>query len=108
MVEAKDVVIAVFGATAAASALVLVFLGIIVQAYGSLQNQLKPGFRRAANVSVLSSLIGLACTGLGVWWLTLGQPGRVYLAVIAAFLAQLFLIAIAGGLVMYYAIWNRP
>jgi hypothetical protein len=110
MVETKDVVIAIFGATAAASALVLVFLGIIVQTLwtGNLSNPQKGQFKTAANVTLLAFLMGIACTGLGVWWLTLGAPGKIYLALIAAFLAQILLIGIAGLQVMYQAVWKKP
>jgi hypothetical protein len=109
MVEPKDVVIAIFGATAAASALVLVFVGIIVQTLwtGGLSNEDRPAFKAPSYVSAAAFLMGLVCTGLGVWWLTLEQPGKVYLALIAAFLAQTFLIGIAGILALYQTITKR-
>ena len=109
MLETKNVVIAVFGATTAASALVLVFVGIIVQTLwtGGLSNVERHAFKVSSYVSAAAFLMGIVCTGLGVWWLTLQQPGKVYIALIAAFLAQTLLIGIAGALVLCETITKR-
>src|SRR5262245_33048536 len=106
MVETKDVVIAIFGATAASSALVLVFIGIIAQTLwtGNLSIERKRKFKTAAYVSSLAFLFGLVCAVLSTWWFTLHQPDKIYIALVAAFLAQLALIGIAGGQVVYQAI----
>lgn len=108
MVETKDAVIAIFGATSASSGLVLVFVGIIAQTLwtGGLSIPRKQKFKNTAIVSSSAFMIGLVCAGLSTWWLTLHQPGKVYLAVIAAFLAQLVLIGIAGGQLVCQAIFK--
>ena len=108
MVETKDVVIAIFGATTASSALVLVFIGIVAQVLwaSKLSIAWKQKFKNAATVSSLAFLIGLVCAGLSIWWLTLHQPGKVYLALVVAFVAQLALIGVAGWQVLYQAIFK--
>lgn len=107
MVETKDVVIAVFGATTASSSLVLVFVGIVVTTLWSpdkMINDLRRRFRTAGGFSSASFLSGLICAGLSTWWLTLGQPGDVYLALLAAFLLQLVLLGVAAVLVVFRTI----
>jgi hypothetical protein len=108
MVETKDVVIAIFGATSASSGLVLVFIGIIAQTLwtGNLGIPRKQKFKNAAFVSSLAFLIGLVCAGLSTWWLVLHQPDKIYIALIAAFLSQLVLIGIAGGQIVCQAIFK--
>jgi hypothetical protein len=51
MVEPKDVVLAVFGATSALAALVLVFLGIIVTGMQSFPPTVSPAVKRPYKVA---------------------------------------------------------
>jgi glucan phosphoethanolaminetransferase (alkaline phosphatase superfamily) len=109
MIETKDVVIAIFGATTAASALVLVFFGIVATSLWSdsdLSNYWRQQFKLAGGVSSAAFFLSLVCAGLCTWWLTLHQPCRVYLALVAAFLLELVLIGLAGALVLFRTIFR--
>ena len=109
MVETKDVVIAVFGATTASSSLVLVFVGIVAATLWSpdrMANEFRRRFRTAGGFSSASFLSGLVCAGLSTWWLTLGQSHDVYLALLAAFLLQLVLLGVAAALVVFQTIFG--
>jgi hypothetical protein len=111
MVEAKDVVLAIFGATSALSALVLVFLGLIAGGLGSFRPGVSPEVKRpykvAAAVSLASFLLGVVCAALGTWWLVWHQPHRVYLAVVVTFVVQLALLALAAGQVAVQMIFRQ-
>jgi hypothetical protein len=100
MVEPKDVVLAIFGGTSALGALVLVFLGLIAGAVQSLPPAASSTVRRpykiAAGVAFTAFVLSITCAALAAWWLLLGQPHRVYLAVVWAFLAQLLLLTAAA------------
>ena len=109
MVETKDVVIAIFAATTASSALVLVFMGVIAQILWSTDgpsNTVRGQLRIAGGVSAIAFLAGLVCAGLSTWWLALHQPGNVYTAVVAAFILQLVLLGLAGALVVVQTIFR--
>ena len=111
MVETKDVALGIFGATSALSALVLVFLALVAGALQSLPDTssgtVKLPYKIAAAVSFAAFLLGIACAGLSVWWLTLGQPHGVYMAVVVTFLAQLGLLAVAATQVIVQMIFSR-
>jgi hypothetical protein len=100
MLEPKDVVIAVLGASSASGALVLVFLTMIASAIASLSAsasaKVKRPFKIGGAVSLAAFMLSIACASLGTWWLVLGQPHRVYLAMVWAFLAQLVLLTAAA------------
>jgi hypothetical protein len=110
MVEPKDVVLAIFGGTAALGALVLVFLGLIASAIQSLpvaaSPEVKRPYRIAGGVAFAAFLLSITCAALSAWWLLLGQPHRVYLAVVWAFLAQLALLTVAAALVVIKMIFR--
>src|SRR6266536_5788089 len=109
MVETKDVVLGIFGATSALSALVLVFLGLVAGAIGSFRTgvsaEVKRPYKIAGAVSFASFLLGISCAGLSTWWLTLHQPHRVYMAVVITFVLQLALLVLAAGQVVIQMIF---
>jgi hypothetical protein len=111
MVTAEDVVLAIFGATSALSALVLVFLGLVAGALASFAPTVSARVKRPLKISgaltFASFLVGIACAGLSVWWLTLHQPHRVYTAVVVAFLVQLGLLVLAAGQVAIQTIFSQ-
>lgn len=110
MVETKDVVLAIFGATSALSALILVFLVLVAEALesvGEANQSVKLPYKIAAGMSFGGFLFGVACAGLSIWWLTLHQPHAVYVAVVVTFLVQLGVLAVAAGLVVYQTIFTQ-
>jgi hypothetical protein len=111
MVEAKDVVLALFGATSALSALVLVFLALIAGGLGSFRPgasaKVKRPYKVAAAVAFASFLVGVACAALSTWWLVSHQPHRVYLAVVVAFVVQLVLLTLASAQVAIQMIFRQ-
>lgn len=110
MVEPKDVVLAIFGGTAALGALVLVFLGLVAGAVQSLPSaasaRVKRPYKIAGGVAFTAFALSITCAALGAWWLLLGQPHRVYLAVVWAFLAQLALLTVAAVQVVIQMIFR--
>jgi hypothetical protein len=110
MVETKDVVLAIFGATSALGALILVFLVLVagaLQSVGEANPKVKLPYKIAAGMSFGGFLLGVACAGLSIWWLTLHQPHAVYVAVVVTFLVQLAVLAVAAGLVVYQTIFSQ-
>jgi hypothetical protein len=111
MVKSADVVLAIFGATSALSALVLVFLGLVAGAMQSLPGgaaaTVKRPYKIAAGVSFAAFLVGIACAGLSVWWLTRGQAHGTYEAVVATFIVQLILLAAASAQASYQLIFKQ-
>jgi hypothetical protein len=111
MVTTEDVVLAIFGSTSALSALVLVFLGLVAGALASFRAGASSTVKRSLKISgaltLASFLVGIACAGLSVWWLTLHQPHRVYMAVVVTFLVQLGLLALAAGQVAIQTIFSQ-
>jgi hypothetical protein len=110
MVEPKDIVLAMFGATSALGALVLVFLGLVANAIQSLPATASPKVKRpykiTGGVAFAAFVLSIACAALGAWWLLLHQPHRVYIAVAWAFLGQLLLLTIAAVLVVFQMIFR--
>lgn len=108
MVEKKDVIIAILGATTASSGLVLVFIGVIAQILWSTDpsNDLKLQLKIAGGVSSGAFLVGLFCAGLSTWWLALHQPGTVYTALVWTFVSQIVLIGVAGAFVVYQTVFK--
>lgn len=111
MVMTEDVVLAIFGSTSALSALVLVFLGMISGALASFRAgasaEVKRPYKIGAGVTFASFLLGIGCAGLSVWWLTLHQPHRVYMAVVVTFVVQLALLVFAAGQVVIQTIFMQ-
>jgi hypothetical protein len=93
-VEHKDVVLALLGASAGLAGLVLVFLGLVVAAYGGLAGDtpkaVKMRFRRAGRIVLIPFVLGIAALVLGaVWLMWPGQPGWLYVATVSLFFLQL-------------------
>jgi uncharacterized membrane protein len=94
VVEHKDVVLALLGASAALAGLLLVFLGLVTAAYGGLAGDDPPSvrgpLRRTALVLMADLGAGLAAVVCSTVWLTELTGGRVlYGATIVLFLVQI-------------------
>jgi hypothetical protein len=111
VVEHKDVVLALLGASAALSGLVLVFLGLVGAATATFPGGTKPAIvaraRRPVYAVLASFGIGLACVVVATAWLILPHDNHsLYLAVVWLFFAQLASLIIATGWSVRRAMWG--
>ncbi|HEX3426629.1 MAG TPA: hypothetical protein VHT30_10895 [Acidimicrobiales bacterium] len=100
-VSRKDVVIAILGAQAAISALVLVFLGVLLGALGDFDAEtpaavLRP-FRVVGGVVLAAFVVSVVSMGTCLWWLIGDQASGPYeAAIITLVLVLALLLATAG------------
>jgi hypothetical protein len=110
VVEHKDVVLAILGASAGLSGLVLVFLGLVATATSSFAAGTKPAILKRARRPVFAVLgtfgVGIACVACAVSWLLLDGSGDVYTATVLLFLAQLAALVVATVWVVRRALWG--
>ena len=101
--EAKDVVVATLGASAALGGLVLVFLGIVIASYGTLPadapKSVRDRARRRAWPILAAFLVTMASVALGVVWLDAPGGHTLYQANFFVFLVEI-------GAIVGLAIWN--
>jgi hypothetical protein len=102
MVEHKDVVISLLGASAGLSGFVLVFLGLIAGALSGLPpgsgDDIRRPWRIAAGLVLVAFVAGMACTASGTWWLIrLDDSHLLYVVTVAAFVGQLGMLLISTG-----------
>ena len=99
MIEPKDVVIAILGASAALAGFVLVFLGIVIADYqsysGSVPAPVVRPFRTAGTALLGSFALSLITVALSLIWLINGGPGGLYGWPIALFAVEL--VAVFGS-----------
>ncbi|MFN2505915.1 MAG: hypothetical protein ABR540_17095 [Acidimicrobiales bacterium] len=110
VVENKDVVQAVLGATSALAGLVLVFLGILVNTLQSYPADtpavVTRGYRIVANVVGAAFTLGVASLALCVWWLAVSQDSLARLLALATFVAQLALLVASAVWVLSKIVWK--
>jgi hypothetical protein len=90
---AKDVVLAVVGASAGLAGLVLVFLGVLVSAYQSLLGKISEKtlqrIRTATEIALGVFAFCLAVVALGIVWLVIPGGHCFYVAVVVSFFVEL-------------------
>jgi ABC-type xylose transport system permease subunit len=90
-----DVILALLGASATLSGLLLVFLGFIVGIYGGLSNDgaddAKTKLGRAALGLLIAFIVGLVCVSASTLWLVISQSQPLY-----DLAASLFALQVAG------------
>ena len=111
MVEHKDVVIAVMGASAGLAGLVLVFLGLVATATASFPPGTKKDIvakaRKPAYAVLASFGLGLACVAFATWWLILLRGSApLYAITVYLFFAQLASLAVATVWSVRRAMWG--
>lgn len=111
MVAHKDVVLAVLGASAALSGLLLVFLGLVVGAYGGLAGDtpksVKKPLRTTGWVLVGAFGVGLVCAALAtVWLLQLTGGQSLYVSTVGLFFVQLVCLAAATVWTLKELLWD--
>ena len=96
MIEPKDVVLAILGASAALGGFVLVFLGIIIAAYesyaGAVPEQVVRPYRIAGSFLLGAFGLSLVVVAVSLTWLANGGSAGLYGWTIALFSLQLVVV----------------
>jgi hypothetical protein len=105
----KDVVIALLGASAALVGLILVFVGLVVNAYIALPGDtpavVKAPLRRTAGFTLIPFGLGLIQIAAATFWLVC-QRGWLYGATIGLFIATLVTLAIVALWTVWELVWD--
>jgi|SRR5690349_18403910 len=110
VVETKDVVLAMLGASAALAGFVLVFLGVVIASYqsyaGPVPEQVVRPYRTLGGILLtmfgLSLFVVLSCLA----WLVGGGPGAVYGLVVGVFVAQVAAVFAVAFWASRLALWR--
>lgn len=101
MIEPKDVVGAILGASAALAGFVLVFLGIIIASYqsysGGVPDQVLKPFQTMGAVLLGAFGLCLVTVIVSLIWLVGGGPDAAYGVVVGLFVALLVLVFVAAA-----------
>lgn len=110
VVEHKDTIQAVLGASSALAGLVLVFLGLIVntlQSYGSETPEVVTrAYRFMAAVIGMAFLLGILSVAFCVWWLAGNQNRIIQGLALGFFAAQLVLLIGSAVSVLVTFVWR--
>jgi hypothetical protein len=111
VVEHKDVILALMGASAGLGGLVLVFLGFLISALGSFpagtDRALLNPYRWTALLSGAAFLLSVITVALTAWWLAgLHDNASLYGWSVATFAVQLALLLVSAGLGTYQLVWK--
>ncbi len=111
MVTHRDVVLALLGASAGLSGLLLVFLGLVVGAYrtldGATSAKVKKPYRRTGAVLLAAFLVGLACVTAATIWLLQVIGGRVtYVLTVGLFIVQVIALIVATLWTLKELLWD--
>jgi hypothetical protein len=110
VIEPRDVVLAILGASAGLGGFVLVFLGIIITSYESYSGgtpELVVRPYRATGVVLLASFaFSLSIVALCLIWLALGGPAAIYGWTVVLFLLQLVLVFLAAAWSTRMVLWR--
>lgn len=102
----RDAIVAVVGASAALSGLVLVFLGALVTSYqgllGNTSDRILNRFKTAAKLALGVFVLALGALTLGVVWLDGGGGHTFYVVVLTAFFIELAALLV----VAVYSTWR--
>jgi hypothetical protein len=110
MIEPRDVVLAILGASAALAGFVLVFLGVIIASYqsyaGSVPAQVVKPYQMTGGVLFGSFGFSLVTVVVCLFWLILGGPSALYGWTIGLFLVQLLAVFLAAGWTTRMVLWK--
>ncbi|HVS48759.1 MAG TPA: hypothetical protein VHJ99_07655 [Candidatus Dormibacteraeota bacterium] len=110
MIEPRDVVLAILGASAALAGFVLVFLGVIIASYqsyaGAVPAQVVTPYQRTGGVLFGSFGFSLVTVVVCLFWLILGGPSALYGWTIGLFLVQLVAVFLAAGWATRMVLWK--
>ena len=110
LIEPKDVVLALLGASAGLAGFVLVFLGVIIATYQSYAGNV-PGpvvrpFRMTGGVLFGAFAFSLVTVTVCLVWLALGGPSGLYGWAIGLFVLQLVAVFLAAGWTTRMVLWQ--
>jgi hypothetical protein len=110
LIEAKDVVLAILGSSAAIGGFVLVFLGVIIASYqsysGAVPEDVVAPYRTAGAVILATFALSLVTAAVCLAWLVGGGPQSAYAATIVMFVAQLVAVFAAATWVTRMVLWR--
>ncbi len=110
MIEPKDVVLAILGASAALAGFVLVFLGIMIASYqsyaGGVPEQVIRPYRTTGSVLFATFGLSLLTVALCLVWLALGGPTAIYGWTVGLFVILLVAVFVAAGWATRMVLWR--
>jgi hypothetical protein len=110
VIEPKDVVIAILGASAALAGFELVFLGIIIAAYqsypGGVPAAVVEPYRRTGSALLGTFALSLITVALSLLWLINGGSGGLYGWTIGLFALQLVAVFASAGWATRMVLWQ--
>jgi len=110
LIEPRDVVLAILGASAALAGFVLVFLGVIIASYqsfaGSVPSHVVRPYRTTGGALFATFGLSLVTAALCLLWLALGGPSGLYGWTIGLFLLQLVAVFLAAGWTTRMVLWQ--
>jgi hypothetical protein len=109
VIDSKEVVLAILGASAALGGFVLVFLGIMIASYqsyfGGVPEQVVRPYRITGGGLFATFGLSLATVALCLLWLALGGPAPIYGWTVGLFLFQLVAVFLAAGWATRMVLW---
>jgi hypothetical protein len=110
MIEPRDVVIAILGASAALTGFVLVFLGVMIASYqsfgGNVPAQVVRPYRTTGAFLFGTFGYSLVTVAASLAWLALGGRTALYGWIIGLFVVQLVAVFLAAGRATYMVLWQ--
>ena len=110
LIEPKDVVLAILGASAALAGFVLVFLGVIIAAYesygGDVPRPVVEPYRTAGGILLGTFALCLLSVGVCLFWLAGGGPPDAYGLTVGIFVALLVAVFAAAAWVTRMVLWR--
>ena len=110
MIEPKDVVLAILGASGALAGFVLVFLGVIIASYqsypGGVPGEVVRPYRISGTALLGAFALGLATVAICLLWLINGGVPVLYVVAITFFAAQLITVFAAAAWTTRMVLWR--
>ena len=110
MIEPRDVVIAILGASAALAGFVLVFLGVIIASYqsytGGVPEQVVKPYRTLGGILVGTFGLCLVAVLVCLVWLVGGGPNGAYGATVGLFVLELVAVFAAAVWATRTVMWK--
>jgi hypothetical protein len=110
VIEPRDVVLALLGASAALAGFLLVFLGIIIASYqsygGAVPAQVVQPYRTTGAALFGTFGFSLVTVAVCLAWLVLGGPGSLYGWTVGLFAVQLAASFLAAGRATRMVLWR--
>jgi hypothetical protein len=110
LIEPKDVVIAILGASAGLGGFLLVFLGLIIASYqsyaGDAPEAVVRPFRTAGGILLAAFGLSLVAVVAALAWMVAGGPAATYWLIVAVFLGLLVVVFAAAAWTTRLVLWR--